>query len=189
MSIDRDEPTETERWLKALDGPDLGRMQRVYEALAETGAAPAAALLRARLGDARPSGLHDERGWPLSQGDLAAQALRRLLHRRPELAWDGMGGTVGTVATPGPRIADRPAAGTAPALAAARPHPAVSARPPLSARALALLALLPALAGLAVALKALLQRRPERRRDWLALVLGLALCARTLAWVAPDLLR
>lgn len=232
MTIDRDEPTETERWLQQLDGPDLERMLRAYQMLAETGEALAVTLLRARVDDARPSGLSDERGWPLSHGDLAAQALRRLLYRRPEL---GLDPATGAAFAPGLRIVDPPATPTpVPATRgrAAAGHAAVAvlprtARRPLSPqalaygclglgllaplwalltvfsrltprglavsgpglRALALVAALPALAGLGLALKALLQRRPQRRREWAALALGLLLCARTLVWVAPDLLR
>lgn len=221
MTIDRDEESETARCGAALDGPDRALMMRAYQALAETGGAPAAALLRARVDDPRPSGLHDERGYPLTHGDLSAQALRRLLYRRPELGPS----QAAAVAAPAVTRASRAAVmhGAAPAASRA----SRGARRPWSSRALAcaclglgllapvwavmtvfsqltphglgvsggalralaLVALLPALAGLAVALQALLRRRPQRWHEWVALVLGVCLCVRTLAWVAPDVLR
>lgn len=224
MTIDRDEESETARCGAALDGPDRALMMRAYQALAETGGAPAVALLRARVDDPRPSGQHDERGYPLTHGDLSAQALRRLLYRRPELGPS----QAATAAAPAVTRASRAAVmhGAAPA-ASRRCRASRAPRQPWSSRALAyaclglgllapvwavmtafsqltphglgvsggalralaLVALLPALAGLAVALQALVRRRPRRWHEWAALLLGLVLCVRTLAWVAPDVLR
>ena len=222
MTIDQDEESETARCAAALDGPDRELMLRAYRALAEFGGAPAVALLQARQHDLRPSGLNDERGCALTHGDLSAQALRRLLHRRPELAPEA----AAQAPAGSPPRAARPPLSRGPHSEPALRVPRAS-RPPWSSRALAyaclglgvlspvwavmtvfsqltpqglgvsgaalrglsLVALLPAFAGLAVALAALVRRRPRRWHEWVALGLGLALCVRTLAWVAPDVLR
>lgn len=74
-------------WLAQRDAQPAARqdLAATFAALAELGDAQAAPTLLALRYSAEPSGLHDERGFPVSLGQMASETLRRLQRRCPEL--------------------------------------------------------------------------------------------------------
>jgi hypothetical protein len=112
-------------WLAQRDVQRAARqdLAATFSALAELGDAHAAPTLLKLCQSAEPSGLHDERAYPITLGQLASETLRRLQRRCPELRELQLGpaapSAVGAgAASPRPRALQSSAPSASPAQAA-----------------------------------------------------------------------